>query len=46
MLGPNVLPGVQGADIYTLIFGSISLLVVGGVYVSNRNNWCSAALTR
>ena len=39
MLVANVLPGVQGADIYTLIFGAISLLVVGGMCVIDRNSW-------
>lgn len=34
MLVSNVLSGVQGADIYTLTFSAISLLVVGGMCVS------------
>ena len=35
----DVSQGVQSADIYTLILGAISLLVVGGMCVIDRNSW-------
>jgi len=44
MLRSNVLPGVQCADIYTLTFNAMSLLVVGGMCAPIATNWCPAVL--